>query len=608
MTACLNIAAFCGLSAALACKYRERFVTVVPITTAALILVLFVLALFRALYLIDVVAGLTLIACAVFFTRAFGRDGGRELLNALFSPSSVAFCCIVILAFFLMRNIPVACSDDLGCWAIEVKSIFSYDGFAPKFRNAAYSFGLYFPGTSLFRWWTCHLFGYVNDGLLFVGYGWLLVFLAAPLLACCRYGIVFAPAAALAGGLLLLLLPGTIDYMPYISICTEPAMGAAFAGAFITLFEKETPGSIPRLAAYLFLLCFFKASGMFFALVVLLFCLIYSRTNRSGAVNAGEDTAFLDTLIPPRKLLPAAVCFVPCGIWYVYCLFMQRSNYFTASLETVGDGNAPLFIKSFIQGFLFKPAHFTHDGIFDPSLAVLLLIIALIAFIGRRTGLLKGKKYCALAKYIGIVLAVYLLGLLVVHCVVFREIIYFDPAYMAASTARYAMPIFLGALIFLFYRMLASAGSRFRQVTVLAAFMAFTVSCTCLWTVYYRVVNTDELNAQTETWHSEIAARFDGALAQARENENGRILLIYGRDQIADYVESVRLRYLAAPCSVVTFELDTESGELGSRLAELEDLFEQSHPSTVYIMQVEEELLSELIPQWLASGVTIVYE
>ena len=73
MTACLNIAAFLGLSAALACKYRERLVTVVPITTAALILVLFVLALFRALYLIDVVAGLTLIACAVFLSA---RSGG----------------------------------------------------------------------------------------------------------------------------------------------------------------------------------------------------------------------------------------------------------------------------------------------------------------------------------------------------------------------------------------------------------------------------------------------------------------------------------------------------------------------------------------------------
>ena len=66
MTACLNIAAFLGLSAALACKYRERLVTAVPISTAALILVLFALALFRALYLIDAVAVLTLIACAVF--------------------------------------------------------------------------------------------------------------------------------------------------------------------------------------------------------------------------------------------------------------------------------------------------------------------------------------------------------------------------------------------------------------------------------------------------------------------------------------------------------------------------------------------------------------
>lgn len=275
MTACLNIAAFLGLSAALACKYKARLVNVIPISTAVLILVLFALALFRALYLIDVIAGLTLIACAVVFSRTFGKGSGRELLRVLFSPSSVALYCIMLLAFVFLRNACIISRDDMGCWAIEVKSMFFYNGFAPKFRNAAYSFGLYFPGTSLFRWWTCHLFGCVNDGLLFVGSWWLLILLAAPLLACCQYGIIFAPAAALAGSLLFLLLPGTIDYISYASLCAEPAMAAAFAGALATLFKKAEPSSILRLAAYLFMLSFFKASGMFFSLVVLLFCFIY---------------------------------------------------------------------------------------------------------------------------------------------------------------------------------------------------------------------------------------------------------------------------------------------------------------------------------------------
>ena len=184
MTACLNIAAFFWLSAALACKHKERLVNVIPVSTAGLILVLFALALFRALYLIDVIAGLTLIVCAVFFARTFRKSSGRELLHVLFSPSSLAFYCIVILSFVFLKNACIISRDDLGCWAIEVKSLFFYNGFAPKFRNAAYSFGLYFPGTSLFRWWACHLFGCVNDGLLFVGSWWLLIFLAAPLLGC----------------------------------------------------------------------------------------------------------------------------------------------------------------------------------------------------------------------------------------------------------------------------------------------------------------------------------------------------------------------------------------------------------------------------------------
>lgn len=287
---------------------------------------------------------------------------------------------------------------------------------------------------------------------------------------------------------------------------------------------------------------------------------------------------------------------------------MQRSDYFTASLETVGEGSAPLFIKSFIQGFLFKPAHFTYDGIFDPSLAVLLLIIALIAFAGRRAGLLNGKKYQMLAKYMAAVLVIYLLGMLTVHCIVFRETLYFDPLYMAASISGYGMPIFLGMVIFLLYRMLSAAWNRACRLAVLTVFMALAVSCTCLWTVYYRVVNTAELNEQTDTWHSELAARFDDFLTQTRENERGRILLIYGRDRIADYTEGVRLQYLAAPCSVIPFELDAESGDPDVRLPELEDVFNQSHPNIIYIMQDEDDLLQELIPKWISSGVSVIYE
>ena len=611
MTACLNIAAFLVLSATLACKYRERMVTVLPVSTAALILVLFALALFRALYLIDIIAGLTLIACAVFFVRSFGKNSGRELLRVLFSPSSVAFYCIMLLAFVFLKNVCLVGRDDFGCWAIEAKSIFFYDGFAPKFRNAAYSYGMYFPGTSLFRWWTCHLFGGVSEGLLFAGSGWLLVLLAAPLLACCPYGIIFAPAAALAGSLLFLLLPGTIDYIPYASICTEPAMSAAFAGAFITLFEKDKPSSIPRLAAYLFMLSFFKASGILLALAVLLFCLIYMRSVRAGrseTEDAGEDASLLARIRTPRKLLKAVACFVPTGIWYAYCLAMQRSNYYTASMEAVSEYGAAPFLKSFIRGFLLEPAHFMHDGVFDLPIAAVLLILVLVAFCGWRAGLLKGKKYGVLARYTVVISAVYFAALLAMHCFVFRESDYLEASYMAASIAHYGLPVFFGAMLFLLCRMLSAAKSRFRQMSVLAVFLAFAVSCTCLWTVYYRFIDTAAGNEQSNGVNASLAAQYEGVLTQARENADGRCLFIYSSSLNLQDTQRTRLQYLAAPCSLVTFELDTESGETDGRLLELEDLFERSHPSLVYVMQVEEDLLRELIPQWLASGVTVIYE
>ena len=343
-------------------------------------------------------------------------------------------------------------------------------------------------------------------------------------------------------------------------------------------------------------------------LLVLLFCFVYVRAGRSESVNADEDAALIDSLASPRVLLRAAVCFIPTGIWYVYCLIMQRNNYYTASMEAMNEYGAAPFLKSFIRGLLFEPAHFTHDGVFDLPLAAVLLILALIAFIGWRTGLLKGRKYRILAKYAGVIIAVYFIALLAIHCFVFREYGYLEAPYMAFSTAHYGSPIFFGAMLFLLYSTLSAAKSRLRQISVLAVSLAFAVSCTCLWTVYYRFINTSGGKELCDGANSVLAEQYGGLLAQAQENETGRCLFIYNSRLDMQDTARTRLQYLSAPCSVITFELDTESENIDSRLYELETVFEKSHPNTVYVMQVGEELLSELISQWIASGVTVICE
>ncbi|MBQ9687079.1 MAG: hypothetical protein IJV41_11145 [Oscillospiraceae bacterium] len=605
MTAILNILAFLSLTAFLALLFEDELVQLLPVAASLLILTLYVLAFFRWLWLIDALCVVAILACAWGFWRRCGKDALRCFVRIVCSPRAVAVYLMLFLAWFLFRRTLISASDDLGCWALEAKSIWYYGGFAPRYQNAAVSYGNYFPGATLFRWWVCHLAPTFREGLLAVGSAWLFVILLAPILSCFRFGLVLSPVVAVLGGGFLLLLPGVYDYMTYLSISAEPLISAAFAGAWITLFSRNRRAGKAQLAAYGFLMMFFKATGILYAASILIFfCLV-----RKAADDSAGTDSLLTALRPAGTWLAALCAAIPTAVWVLYCVLMGRSSYFTVSTgaagETVGTWNAYVlpYLRSFLAALVSVPAHNTHDGILDLPLVCLLLITVALGCAAVRLGRLPVRSGRWLGIYFAGMLIAFFAGLLLMHCFVFRETQYFEPENMILSCSRYGQPLSLGALLFLFQRYASGRPNWARRIS-LGVFFLLALSCTCLWTVYYRVVNNSGLVEQTLAARQYVAAKNEAFLSACDGAPVGRYLYVYGDSFELPGQERACLQFLSAPNSLVFFEADAEANDWDAQAAELDRLIAAVHPDGVFFTGLDADVSTGELKQNVLLPVT----
>ena len=495
-----------------------------------------------------------------------------------------------------MHRSIVSSSDDLGCWALEAKSIYYYGGFAPKYQNAAVSYGNYFPGTTLFRWWICHFSPSFQEGLLAVGSAWLFILLLAPILSDFQFGLAFAPAAAVLGGGLLLLLPGACDLMTYLSISAEPLIAAAYAGAWITLFSPRPRSGKINLAAYTLLMTLFKATGILYAASVFLFlCLLWKRPQYM------EPGTTLSVLRPGAAFRKALCICVPALVWVIYCAVMGRSSYFTFSAgadpgaaDGVLTGYVLPYLRSFLASLVFVPAHYTHDGILDLPLLCILLIILTYGFAAVRLGCLTPQSGRLLGRAYAGIFAVFVAAFLLMHCFVFRETQYFEPENMVMACSRYAQPLFLGALLFLFQRFASGRKKRGKKIAI-ASFFLFAFSCTCLWTVYYRVVNNTALVEQTLAVRQNVTAKNEAFLSARNNVPGGRFLYVHGEEFELSYPDGNCLQFLCAPDSIVIFSPDAQA-DGPSVAASLAQLMEDAHPDWLFLIGFDPDTLAAAAP------------
>ena len=162
-------AVVCGVSVAL----QRRFERVLAPALCGLMLLLYALAIPRALLWIDGIsaAALATVAAGLIYALARRRISMRGLwrrvVQNVFTPG--ALCFVFLCALFVYASGPMVVwwTDDAGYWALEVKSLWYFNGLVGAQEHLALAFGTYLPGMQLLQWWAMHAVGTWSEPTLY---------------------------------------------------------------------------------------------------------------------------------------------------------------------------------------------------------------------------------------------------------------------------------------------------------------------------------------------------------------------------------------------------------------------------------------------------------
>lgn len=582
----LNIIAFLLVTAFVAYRSKENVAEVVPVTACGLIFVLYILAYFRCLSLIDGIS-IGIILCGLFY--CFKMEVGKrkvwlgEIKNLLFHPVTIMIACSVLVVSFLVQGRIALWWDDINFWATDVKSIYYLDGFAGKYGNAAPEFGDYPPGVQLFKWWFLHFNPTeFKEGLMFAGYYTLNILLLAPLFSKMKSGknkIVNGLQYVL-GGLCLFILPSVVETFYLEGNCSDLPMGIAY-GLFLWSVVNEKKHNIRfsycRQTFSLALVMICKNTGFQWVIYGLLFWLVYHwfmyKEERKGIFLRLISVSFLPVALE--------------GSWLLSCLLKRRVAKLTgAGIKMAVSGVVPTvdyrldLVKNFIQGFTVEPIHRQNTiGIDLSVLAVILVAAAAICFFGKNK-MISDKEQKVLFGFFAVSGMISYGMTLVAHLTIFvTELQYLEARVMTASIERYGAPFTIG-LLYVLWGIWINREHKWSRYSYMTA-MVFVCLC-ARWPGCYHALwgyrgELEVKKAEREAMVEEDALFFAEKTEDIWKEKGTRIL--YMRDGSKNHrVKDTYINYEVSPLGVVY-------GDITEHLFQYDvcrQLIDQSHASYLY--------------------------
>ncbi len=478
----IGLLGFIFLCIMVAYKFNEKLIKVLPLCIGIWTFILYILAFFKKLCWIDYIGG------AVFLLILFWIISKREEFikkKSLFLCNSTFVLFIVYLLLWFINKERVAWKgDDLGVWAIEVKSIFFVNGFADKYKNVSLGYGDYHPAQMLFEWWICHFDSRkFNEGLMYVGYSFLYASFLMPVLEILdkrKNKVLILDGFIIF--VLIILLPSCVDILSYYILSVELLISVIYANLlYIALEDVQNNGFYYlKITVYLFLILLLKNTGIVYVVLFwILFFVLKCKEKKIAYINR-------------KKIMFIALgSMVPVIIWKIYCHIWDRTNYFTTIGENLlkdmvnktfqfSSNTNPLII-SFFQSLVVEPLHLDKTIFLDiPVILCVILTVCLLCFAVK-----KDKNSVSRNVIVGhylISVVVLLTGLLFIHVFVFQESQYIETGKMIYSISRYVEPIFLGTIIFAFMIIIDRCSNSERRWNILLGGGYHSYSFLCkLW-------------------------------------------------------------------------------------------------------------------------------
>ncbi len=324
----LQWAAFIIVVCAICIALNRRFERVLAPSLCGLMLLLYVLAIPRALPWMDWIApaalALTVVALiGVLISRKLTlHELAARFAKNVLTPGALCFACLS--AFFIYASGPMVVwwVDDAGYWALEVKSLWHYGGLVGADQHLSLFYGTYLPGMQLVQWWAMHAFGEWNESVLYAS---LFISYTAFLLP------LFDRVSWRHWWVLPFVLVGVVAFplwgnaLSYITLSVDTALALCFGYTLVRIWQLK-PGDRAGLLSIGLALCamvLIKQIGILFALLAIVLLWVLGRWR--GQRRVGLWICWLS---------PLAVL----GSWTLFCSLTGISGFHTSSLWSTAGG------------------------------------------------------------------------------------------------------------------------------------------------------------------------------------------------------------------------------------------------------------------------------
>lgn len=561
---------------------KESFTDILPVSTGGLILVLYVLAFFRAMYLISAIAFLFI--CFVVVNNKKIRAVNEFEKNDIKQKAPDIICIFVfitVIAILTSKHI-ATWWDDLNYWATDAKALYFLNGFPGKYGNVAPEFGDYPPGIQIFKWCFLKLKGNFDEGLSYSGYYVMMVIFLLPLLKNIQNKNILIKISGL---ILIFLFPAICNIIWTEGACADVVMGIVFGDLLIAICDNKDHGYkfyYGRIAVYLSLVLLCKSSGFQWGIYAVIFLIgVYLLNKKTNTLYSNLNKKYLFISVFTGVLVQFS--------WWGYCLLNRRiAKLTTSGVHMAANGytlpdNTHNKAKLFTDGFLFYPAHTNKSLGIDLSSAGILAVIIISVVLLILFKKLSSKSGILLCVYMLIVGVSVYLAIFVAHISIFQGETQYETAdVMAISISRYASPYTIGMLMLIIYIVFNSISFKAAAI-ICTVFILCTTNFNSIISVLFSYhANVIEEETKRDDVIDDNGYEYINKTRNVKELYGHRVLYLRDNNTI-HWIKDTYINYYASPVPTVYDGFDPAI----HNTQDIIDMLNKNHAQYLYVDPVD---------------------
>lgn len=520
--------------------FKLKLVSTLPTTICGLMLVLYILAFFNKLSLIDWIFLLLFAILVPFLVFSKIQDKKGRLKSGLLNPSSLIMVGTILITIIGMYSLSIVAYDDFKFWASTVKSLYYQDGYGAPYTNIDPRFGDYPQGALLLLWIGEHCSGVFRENTLYISYTIVSLCFLMPLTNNIKK-YRYIPIA-----IILIFAFSSAFTLFGASLEPDRMMALVYGSGLVSAFNSTKKISQYYYIQFVLTCCcvtIIKSVGILWSLFLIVFLFLISYRIKTKKRIKKTIIALFSTMI------------VYCS-WNYYCLAFGREAYLTQEMhssigmpisETASHIVDYLFvIKMYVKVLLLMPANcadrfdapFPLNGLMlSPVCYIILFYIVL--YLIKRSGIINLQQFKITSIFF---LAIYVLyyGILLWSYLFmfYTEFTAENVSHMQNMTSHYAEPALVGNLMLLLRFMLITpdhtylikfktgikVSSHFFVCVMLVLIVSFPTTFFMLFGEAFGINSHEATKAQQESSDNQNAELVD-AVRNVDDPLNSRVLI-----------------------------------------------------------------------------------